>query len=696
MKKLLCLALLVSAGSIYSGSISANNKPTDNKSGNNSKDIYKKTWIDFNKNGIKDVYEDPSAPIEARIADLLSQMTLEEKTCQMATLYGSGRVLKDAWPTTGWSTEIWKDGIGNIDEQANGLGKFGSEISYPYANSVKNRHTIQRWFVEQTRLGIPVDFTNEGIRGLCHDRATMFPAQCGQGATWNKKLIGEIAKVTADEAKALGYTNIYSPILDIAQDPRWGRVVESYGEDPYLVGELGKQMILGLQNEGIVATPKHFAVYSIPVGGRDGGTPQDFILPLRRAINEGKVSLHTLDQRVGEILRVKFMMGLFDNPYPGDDRRPETVVHNDAHKAVSMKAALESIVLLKNENQMLPLSKNFSKIAVIGPNGEEVKELTCRYGPANASIKTVYQGIKEYLPNSEVRYAKGCDIIDKYFPESELYNVPLDTQEQAMIQEAVELAKASDIAILVLGGNEKTVREEFSRTNLDLCGRQQQLLEAVYATGKPVILVMVDGRAATINWANKYIPAIIHAWFPGEFMGDAIAKVLFGDYNPGGRLAVTFPKSVGQIPFAFPFKPGSDSKGKVRVDGVLYPFGYGLSYTTFGYSDLKISKPVIGPQENITLSCTVKNTGKKAGDEVVQLYIRDDFSSVTTYDKVLRGFERIHLQPGEEQTVNFTLTPQDLGLWDKNNRFTVEPGSFSVMVGASSQDIRLKGSFEVQ
>ena len=179
-------------------------------------------------------------------------------------------------------------------------------------------------------------------------------------------------------------------------------------------------------------------------------------------------------------------------------------------------------------------------------------------------------------------------------------------------------------------------------------------------------------------------------------MGDAIAKVLFGDYNPGGRLAVTFPKSVGQIPFAFPFKPGSDSKGKVRVAGVLYPFGYGLSYTTFGYSDLKISKPIIGAQENITLSCTVKNTGKKAGDEVVQLYIRDDFSSVTTYDKVLRGFERIHLQPGEEQTISFTLTPQDLGLWDKNNQFTVEPGSFSVMVGASSQDIRLKGSFEVQ
>ena len=219
----LCIAVSLCAG-VYAG---------------NNPGIYKKGWIDFNKNGVKDIYEDPSAPIEARVQDLLSQMTLEEKTCQMATLYGSGRVLKDSLPTEKWKDEIWKDGIANIDEQANGLGRFGSSLSYPYVNSVENRQTIQRWFVEQTRLGIPVDFTNEGIRGLCHDRATMFPAQCGQGATWNKELISEIAQVTAEEAKALGYTNIYSPILDIAQDPRWGRVVECYGEDPFLVGELG-------------------------------------------------------------------------------------------------------------------------------------------------------------------------------------------------------------------------------------------------------------------------------------------------------------------------------------------------------------------------------------------------------------------------------------------------------------------------
>lgn len=762
--------------------------------------IYKKGWIDFNKNGIKDIYEDPSAPIDARVKDLLSQMSLDEKTCQMATLYGSGRVLKDSLPTANWKNEIWKDGIANIDEQANGLGKFGSSISFPYARSVENRHTIQRWFVENTRLGIPVDFTNEGIRGLCHDRATMFPAQCGQGATWNKNLIREIARVTADEANALGYTNIYSPILDIAQDPRWGRVVECYGEDPFLVGEMGKQMITGLQERGLVATPKHFAVYSIPVGGRDEGTrtdphvapremrtlyletfrkafcdagalgvmssyndydgepitgsyhflteilrhewgfkgyvvsdseaveflyskhhvaadavdgaaqvvnaglnvrtnftlPENFIRPLRQAISEGKVSMKTIDSRVADVLRVKFLMGLFDNPYKGDAKRPESIVHSKEHQAVSMRAALESIVLLKNENNILPLSKNTKKIAVIGPNAEEVNNLICRYGPANAPIKTVYDGIKEYLPDAEVRYAKGADIIDKYFPESELYTVPLDKDEQAMIDEAVALAKESDVAIMVLGGNEKTVREEYSRSSLELCGRQQKLLEAVHATGKPVVLVLVDGRAATINWAEKYIPGIVHAWFPGEFMGDAVAKVLFGDYNPGGKLAVTFPKSVGQIPFAFPFKPGSDTKGFVRVSGALYPFGYGLSYTTFAYSDLQIKNPVVGIQSNVNLSCKVKNNGKVAGDEVVQLYLHDEQSSVTTYVKVLRGFERIHLEPGEEKTVEFVLTPQELGLWNKDNHFVVEPGTFAVMVGSSSEDIRLQGKFEVK
>lgn len=768
-------------------------------SGGTPDGIYHKGWIDFNKNGKMDLYENPKAPLEDRVQDLLSQMTLEEKTCQMATLYGSGRVLKDALPQDNWKTEVWKDGIGNIDEEHNGLGAFKSEYSFPYAKHVDAKHTIQRWFVEKTRLGIPVDFTNEGIRGLCHDRATYFPAQCGQGATWNKKLIARIGEVEAKEAVALGYTNIYSPILDIAQGPRWGRCVETYGEDPYLVGELGKQMITSLQKYNLVATPKHFAVYSIPIGGRDGKTrtdphvapremrtlyiepfrmafqeagalgvmssyndydgepitgsyhflteilrqewgfkgyvvsdseavefisnkhkvadtyedgiaqavnaglnirthftpPADFILPLRKAVDDGKISQETLDKRVAEILRIKFWLGLFDNPYRGNGKQAEQIVHSKEHQAVSLEAARQSLVLLKNETHLLPLSKSIRSIAVIGPNADEQTQLICRYGPANAPIKTVYQGIKELLPHAEVIYKKGCDIIDPHFPESEILDFPKTAEEVRLMQEVIRAAKQAEVVVMVLGGNELTVREDRSRTSLNLPGRQEELLKAVCATGKPVILVMLDGRASSINYAAAHVPAILHAWFPGEFCGQAVAEALFGDYNPGGRLAVTFPKSVGQIPFAFPFKPGSDESSSTSVYGALYPFGHGLSYTTFTYSDLHISPSHQGVQGDIHVSCKIKNTGKIKGDEVVQLYLRDEISSVTTYTKVLRGFERISLKAGEEQTVHFRLRPQDLGLWDKNMNFRVEPGSFKVMLGASSTDIRLHGQFEI-
>lgn len=762
--------------------------------------IYQKGWIDFNKNGRMDVFENPNATVDERVNDLLGQMTLEEKTCQMATLYGSGRVLKDALPTAAWKNEIWKDGIGNIDEEHNGLGKFRSEYSFPYRKHVDTKHSVQRWFVEETRLGIPVDFTNEGIRGLCHDRATYFPAQCGQGATWNKALISEIGRVTAKEAVALGYTNIYSPILDIARDPRWGRVVECYGEDPYLAGCLGREMVLSLQKGGVVSTPKHFAVYSIPVGGRDEDTrtdphvapremrtlflepfrmafqdakamgvmssyndwngepvsgsyffltkilreewgfdgyvvsdseaveflhtkhkvaesmvdaaaqvvnaglnirtqftpPHDFVIPLREALAAGKVSPEVLNRRVGEILRVKFRLGLFDNPYKGNGVEAEKVVHSSEHQAVALEAARQSIVLLKNKDGLLPLKKDIKSLAVIGPNANERKTLICRYGPANAPLITVYEGLKKYLPETEVVYRKGCDIVDRNFPESELFEFPLDSIERLEIAEAVEAARNAEVAVVVLGGSERTVREGNSRTSLDLPGRQEILLKAVCATGTPVVLVLLDGRAASINWADKNVPAILHGWFPGEFCGQAIAETLFGDNNPGGRLAVTFPKSVGQIPYAFPFKPGSDTKGPTRVAGALYPFGFGLSYTTFGYSDLHITPEKAGINSHITVKCRVKNTGKVTGDEVVQLYIRDEYSSVTTYTKVLRGFERVRLQPDEEKVIEFVVTPQDLGLWDKHDEFVVEPGIFNVFVGASSQDIRLEGKFELK
>lgn len=765
-----------------------------------SQKIYQKGWIDFNKNGKMDVYENPQASVEERVQDLLNQMTIEEKTCQMVTLYGSGRVLKDALPHDGWKQELWKDGVGNIDEEHNGLGTFGSEYSFPYTKHVKAKHDIQRWFVEQTRLGIPVDFTNEGIRGLCHDRATFFPSQSGQGSSWNKELIARIGEAEAKEAVALGYTNIYSPILDICQDPRWGRSVECYGEDPYLVGQLGAQMIKSLQRNNLVATPKHFAVYSIPVGGRDGKTrtdphvapremrtmyiepfrrafceagalgvmssyndydgepitgsyrflteilrrewgfkgyvvsdseavefittkhkvvsnqvdgvaqavnaglnirthftkPEDFVLPLREAIQTGKVSLETLDTRVAEILRVKFWLGLFDNPYRGDGKEAERIVHCKEHQELALEAARQSLVLLKNENNFLPFSKTVKSVAVIGPNANEREQLICRYGPANAPIKTVYQGIKELLPNAEVVYQKGCEIIDPNFPESEILSFEKTAEEQQMIDEAVAAAQSAEIVVLVLGGSELTVREDRSRTSLDLPGRQQELLQAVYATGKPVALVLIDGRASTINYANKYIPAIMHAWFPGEFAGQAVAEALFGDYNPGGRLAVTFPKSVGQIPFAFPFKPGSDESSETSVYGALYPFGHGLSYTSFKYNNLKITPEKQGTQGDVQVTCDITNVGNRAGDEVVQLYLRDEISSVTTYVKVLRGFERVALLPGETKQVTFNLTPQDLGLWDINMKFVVEPGTFQVMVGASSVDIRLTGTFEVK
>jgi len=761
--------------------------------------IYHKGWIDFNKNGKMDVYENPAARADDRVRDLLSQMTMEEKTCQMATLYGSGRVLKDSLPTDNWMNEIWKDGIGNIDEEHNGLGKFGSMFSYPYSRHVEALHTIQRWFVEKTRLGIPVDFTNEGIRGLCHDRATYFPAQSAQGCTWDQKLISRIGDLEGQEAAALGYTNIYSPIMGIARDPRWGRAVESYGEDPYLAGQLGKQMVESLQKNGLVSTLKHFAVYSVPVGGRDGKTrtdphvapremktlflepfrvgveeagamgimssyndydgvpvtgshyfltdilrrdwgfkgyvvsdsealeflhskhrvaetyedaiaqsvnaglnirtnftqPQTYILPLRDAIKKGMISEETIDQRVAEILRVKFWLGLFDDPYKGDGKLADQIVHDAAHQEAALDAARESVVLLKNDHQLLPFNKSVQSVAVIGPNANEREHLISRYGPANAPLTTVYQGIRDLLPHASVVYKKGCELTDKHFPESEVLPDPMDSSEQRMISGAVEAEKAADVTVLVLGESEQTIGEGHSRTSLNLPGRQEDLLEAVYATGKPVVLVLVDGRAASINFAARYIPGIIYAPFGGEFSGKAVAEVLFGDYNPGGRLSVTFPKSVGQIPFAFPFKPGSDSESPTSVWGALYPFGFGLSYTTFQYSDLKINPEEQGPMGKIEVSCKVKNTGTRKGDEVVQLYLHDEYSSVTTYTKVLRGFERVTLDPGQEKEVRFTLGEHELGLWDKNDRFTVEPGSFEVMVGSSSANILLNGSFEI-
>lgn len=767
------------------------------------KDIYHSGWIDLNKNGRMDVYENPKVDIERRISDLLSQMNLEEKTCQTATLYGYNRVLKDELPTPVWKNQIWKDGIANIDEHLNGWGAGSRSV---YATDIEKHvwamNEVQRFFVEETRLGIPVDFTNEGLRGVAAPVATSFPSQSGLGHTWDTDLVREVGRITAKEARALGYTNIYAPTLDVARDQRWGRVEDTYGEDPYLASTLGVAMVQGLQeNYTVAATAKHFAVYSVGKGAREGQArtdpqvsprevenillppfinaikqagllgvmssyndydsipvtgstywltqrlrkefgfkgyvvsdsaaveylhnkhavaadmkdavrqsimaglnvktnftrPEDFILPLRELVKDGKVPMQILDDRVRDVLRVKFMTGLFDHPYIEDANRTKRIVNSAEHQAIALRAARESLVLLKNDKNVLPLSKQIKSVAIIGPNADDAGLVQYRYGPSAVPSVTVRQGIQNLLGSSvKVNYAKGCEVVSPNWPESEVLPEPLTDLERRQIEEAVETARDSEVAVVVLGDSAKTVGESASRTSLDLPGRQLELVQAIYATGKPVVVVLMNGRPISINWVNRYVPGIIEAWFPGAQGGTAIAEVLFGEYNPGGKLTMTFPKTVGQIPFNFPTKPNAQWEGeKSRVNGALYYFGHGLSYTKFSYSNLNINPTKQKAKGSVTVTLDVKNTGSREGVEIVQLYTRDLVSSVTTYEKNLRGFARVGLKPDETKTVSFILTPADLSLWDRNMKFVVEPGRFRVMVGASSEDIRLSGEFDI-
>lgn len=814
MRKLIVATLLLSSGTLVSAQkrpeTPATYKPTKSE-------MYHKGWIDFNKNGVKDVYEDPAAPLDARIENLLQQMTLDEKTCQMVTLYGYKRVLKDDLPTPEWKQMLWKDGIGAIDEHLNGFQQWGlppsdNENVWPASRHAWALNEVQRFFVEDTRLGIPVDFTNEGIRGVESYRATNFPTQLGLGHTWNRELIRQVGLITGREARMLGYTNVYAPILDVGRDQRWGRYEEVYGESPYLVAELGIAMVRGLQhNHQVAATGKHFAAYSNNKGAREGmarvdpqmsprevenihiypfrrvireagllgvmssyndydgipiqgsyywlttrlrgemgfrgyvvsdsdaveylytkhGTakdmkeavrqsveaglnvrctfrsPDSFVLPLRELVKEGGLSEEVIDDRVRDILRVKFLVGLFDAPYQTDLAGADREVEKEENETIALQASRESVVLLKNAGGLLPLDINsIRKIAVCGPNANEEGYALTHYGPLAVDVTTVLEGIQEKTKGkAEVLYAKGCDLVDAHWPESEIIDYPLTEEEQREIDKAVENARQADVAVVVLGGGQRTCGENKSRSSLDLPGRQLQLLQAIQATGKPVVLILINGRPLSVNWADRFVPAILEAWYPGSKGGTALADILFGDYNPGGKLTVTFPKTVGQIPFNFPCKPSSQIDGgknpgpdgnMSRINGALYPFGYGLSYTTFKYSDLDISPKVITPNESATVRLKVTNTGKRAGDEVVQLYIRDVVSSIITYEKNLAGFERVHLEPGETKELSFTIDRKHLELPDADMKWIVEPGDFVLMADASSEDIRLNGTLTVE
>ena len=425
--------------------------------------------------------------------------------------------------------------------------------------------------------------------------------------------------------------------------------------------------------------------------------PEDFILPLRELVKEGKVPIKTLDDRVRDVLRVKFTIGLFDHPYVEDAKKTKAIVNSEEHRAVALRAARESLVLLKNDKNVLPLSKQIKSVAVIGPNADDQTLSHYRYGPSAVEAITVKQGIQNLLGSSvKVNYARGCEVVNEHWPETEVLPEPLTAEEQRHINEAVDAVKNSEVAIVVLGDSSKTVGESASRTSLDLPGRQLELVQAVYAVGKPVVVVLLNGRPMSINWVNKYVPGIIEGWFPGAQGGKAIAEVLFGDYNPSGKLTMTFPKTAGQIPYNFPTKPDAQWEGeKTRVNGALYYFGYGLSYTIFKYSNLKITPAKQSLNGEVKVSLDVQNTGPREGVEIVQLYTRDLVSTVTTYEKNLRGFQRVSLKPGETKSITFTLTPEDLSLWNRSMKFVVEPGMFRVMVGAASEDIRLQADFEM-
>ena len=351
----------------------------------------------------------------------------------------------------------------------------------------------------------------------------------------------------------------------------------------------------------------------------------------------------------------------------------------------------------QTENNTLPLSKNLKNIAVIGPQADEVKSLTSRYGSHNPNVITGLQGLKNLLgENVNLMYAKGCNVRDKNFPQSDVMYFELSDKEKEEINEAVEIAKKAEVAIIYVGDDFRTIGESRSRVNLDLSGRQKELVRAVQATGTPVVLVLFNGRPVTLNWEDANLPAIVEAWYPGEFSGQAVAEVLFGDYNPGGKLSTTFPKSVGQIPWAFPFKPNATGKGFARVDGELYPFGYGLSYTTFEISNLQPSATKITDGDTLTVTCKVKNTGSVKGDEVVQLYLNDETSSISRFEKELCGFERVALEPGEEKTVTFKVNRRAYGMYNDKNEFVVEPGKFILFAGNSSKSTPLNAEFYVE
>jgi beta-glucosidase len=692
-------------------------------------------------------------------------MTLEEKARQLDMYYGCEALLHTnqytgrthALPDAEFDPQMAEKNLGT-----SGIGSIHDLYPRP---ALYNR--VQSWVIRSNRLGIPALFLEEGLHGYMDHGETVFPQSINLATTWNPELARQTGAAIAAQARANGVAMILGPVLDVARDPRWGRVEEDFGEDPYLTGQLGLAYVQGMQGDSldtdhtVIAEPKHFAGHGSPEGGlnmspvhagerevrsimlksfepavREGkamgimaayhdidgvpctGNPwllnkvlrdewgfQGLVLSdlgaIRRlydthhvadsstnavllalnsgvdmqfydfdhetfqsaiinGIKSGQLSEATLDQSVTRVLRAKFMLGLFDHPLV-DEHLDATVRHCPAHDRLALESARQSMCLLQNEGQLLPLQKNLQRIAVIGPNANIARLGDYTEAAQEGSSQGMLEQIRKLVsPQTTVSFADGDDIA-----------------------RAVALAKTANVVILGLGEWLKISGEGFDRSDLDLPGNQEALLEAIVGTGKPVVLVLQNGRPLSVTWAARRVPAILEAWYPGEFGGRAIAETLFGDNNPAGRLTITFPRSVGQLPDFYDHFPSRKDSYIEGDSSPLFSFGHGLSYTTFKYSQLAVTTPSM--DDDFTVSVRVTNTGAREGDEVAQLYVRQETASVVTPVKALKGFSRIHLLAGESKTVLFRLQPASLAVWGASQQWKVEPGKYTIFVGGSSQ-----------
>jgi beta-glucosidase len=749
-------------------------------------------------------YKNAALPAAKRVKDLLSRMTLDEKAAQMMCVWQQ-------------KAETLVDAEGNFDLQkakaafktGRGLGQVGRPSDAGGGKDARGTaeltNAIQRFFIEHSRLGIPVIFHEECLHGQAAIDATSFPQPIALGATFNPELVEALFAMTAEEARLRGTHQALTPVVDVARDPRWGRVEETYGEDPYLVSQLGIAAVLGFQGDAtftdkkrVIATLKHFVAHGQPESGMNCAPAnvsmrvlrETFLYPFKEALDKGGAIsvmasynevdgvpshasrwllrdvlrkewgfkgfivsdyyaiwelgdrpdthghhvakdkreacalsvqagvnielpepdcyLHLvelvrkgvlkesqLDDLVAPMLYWKFKMGLFDDPYVDPDEAEE-VVGREANRKLALQAAREAVTLLKNENDLLPLDlHSIQAIAVIGPNAH--RSLLGGYSGVPKHNVTVLNGIKEKVSDRvNVLYSEGCKItLGGSWNQDEVTASDPD-EDRRQIAQAIKVAKEADVIVLAIGGNEQTSREAWNlnhmgdRTSLDLIGRQDELVKAMLATGKPVIVFLFNGRPLSINYVSQNVPAIFECWYLGQETGHAIADVLFGDFNPGGKLPITIPRSAGHLPAYYNHKP-SARRGYLFDDvSPLYGFGYGLSYTTFAIDNLRLTKKKISRDGSTRVQVDVTNTGLLAGTEVVQMYIRDLVSSVTRPIKELKGFKKVALQPGETETVSLEVTPELLAFYDVDMKHVVEPGEFEIMVGNSSRDADLQ------